>query len=54
MNKIQKTILLMPEDIEKLRAIAEKEDRSVSSLVRLILKEYLRTKDLRKDDGNDK
>jgi predicted transcriptional regulator len=44
-KSITTTIRLDPDELERLREIAEREDRSVASIIRLALRSYLRFKE---------
>lgn len=39
---ISRTFILDREDMEKIKALGEKEDRSVNAIIRLIIKQYLK------------
>ena len=43
--KTKVSLTLDEEIVEKLRAIAEEDDRALSSCINLILRDYLRTKE---------
>lgn len=44
-NKIRSTITIDPEVFEYVKALAEKEDRSVSQQINKILKDYIKEKE---------